>query len=922
EARQRASLDVVPDALLAVDPEGRIRYANPPCATLFGYTPEELAGLQVTRLAPGIQSAASPNRIFTAWRKDGSQFQAEVNQGLWLHEGQRLTLVALRRRDSAATPLAAAPAPSSASSRIESMLNAVPSGLLVQNRAGRVLDSNAAARRMLALGPSAPAFWAGVHEDGRPFENHEHPARVAFVTGQPVRDVVMGVTQLDGNLHWLSVNAEPVQDERGEAFMVVSSLTDITFHKRSEDALRLSEHRLQQIIGMLPIGLFIKDADSRLILMNPACERHFGFTLEEQRLGTAKSGFTREQLTRYRALDQQAFASGELIDHTETLHNKSLGRDLHLRVLVKAVHDAQGKPDYIIGMTVDITASTATEQELRELNEHLEERVQQRTEQLDHAKKMAEEANRAKGQFLANMSHEIRTPMNGVIGMAYLALKTDLNPRQRDYLEKIRFAGEHLLGIIDDILDFSKIEAGKLEVESVAFSLDHVLQTLTTVVAPKAATKDLELAFELDPALPRTMQGDPLRLGQVLINYTNNAIKFSERGRILVRVAKADEDAGSCLLRFEVNDNGIGLTAEEQARLFQSFQQGDASTTRAYGGTGLGLAICKQLAQLMGGDVGVESRPGEGSCFWFTARVGRIDDAAPALVPAEGARGSDTADAAYAAVRGTRILLVEDNTFNQQIALEMLQEAGAHVTVAANGLEALEQLRSAHFDAVLMDVQMPVMDGLEATRILRRDAADYNRDSAHHPHSLRVIAMTANATSADRVACMDAGMDDFLAKPIQPQVLFKTLARWLPERPAPVPAPALPPGPGFRPLAGDPAIIDLTILAKLLSYNQEKVRKFAFKFLQSTQDGLEEMERELKAGNIMRLRDLGHRIKSSARTVGALGMADLCQRLENLPEGDVRAERAAAASLLSQLWELLHKVTEQVMQNTTFANDA
>jgi CheY-like chemotaxis protein/HPt (histidine-containing phosphotransfer) domain-containing protein len=320
----------------------------------------------------------------------------------------------------------------------------------------------------------------------------------------------------------------------------------------------------------------------------------------------------------------------------------------------------------------------------------------------------------------------------------------------------------------------------------------------------------------------------------------------------------------------------------------------------------------------MGGEVGVTSRPGEGSCFWFTARVGRIGDTA-AAPPGDAARGTDSADAAYAAVRGARILLVEDNTFNQQIALEMLQEAGAHVTVAANGAEALDQLRSASFDAVLMDVQMPVMDGLEATRILRQDALMY---SQHHPQGLRIIAMTANATSADRAACMDAGMDDFLAKPIQPPMLFKTLARWLPERAAPVPAPPLPPGPGFRPLAGDPAIIDLTILAKLLSYNQEKVRRFAFKFLQSTQDGLEEMERELKAGNIMRLRDLGHRIKSSARTVGALGMADLCQRLEHLPEGDVRAERAAAASLLSQLWELLHKVTEQVMQNTTFANDA
>ncbi|MES2298479.1 MAG: CHASE domain-containing protein [Pseudomonadota bacterium] len=636
---------------------------------------------------------------------------------------------------------------------------------------------------------------------------------------------------------------------------------------------------LDTVLNSIDAHVYMKDRERRYIYVNTRTAEAMGLPVERI-VGRLDHEVLAPALAdAYWEQDQQVFADGQR-QALQTEFIESDGRLLHLwSVKVPVLLD--GEITAVIGLSTDVT-------ELHEL------------------KAQADAANQAKSNFLSNMSHEIRTPMNSIIGMSHLALKSVVNPKQRDYLEKIYHSSQHLLGIINDILDFSKIEAGKLELEVLDFALDALLQNISSQLGELAAAKNLKLVFEIWPGLSEQLRGDPLRLEQVLLNFTSNAIKFSDRGNIMIRVRLIEQLAESALVRFEVQDTGIGMTPAEVGELFQSFHQADPSTTRRYGGTGLGLVISKQLAELMGGRVGVDSAPGRGSTFWFTARLGKGERYMPAAGDALQAHLLDE-------LAGAAILLVEDNLFSQQVGRELLEDAGATVVIANNGKEAIDLMLKEAFDCVLMDVQMPVMDGFEATRMIRA-----------HPklREALVIAMTANAGKEDQLRCLEAGMDDFVTKPIAPHLLFALLARSLARRPQRVHArrgmdeglaAQASSAAAAAATAADPGLFDTAALSVTFGGNPEKMRKYALMFLQSARDGITELGDALEQGDLRRVTELGHRIKSSARAVGAMSFAALCGQLEHLePQATVDDARAVLANMVALLAVLSEHIPHEM----------
>ncbi|MGD9016631.1 MAG: response regulator, partial [Desulfobacterales bacterium] len=775
------------------------------------------------------------------------------------------------------------------------------------------------------------------------------------------------------------------------------------------EALLNSQQQMAQIIDFLPDPTFVVDNDGIVLAWNKAMEQLCGISAEEM-VGRGNHEYALpfygkrrpvliDMVRRWEADLEGAYETlqreGKVLV-SESFHPHMGDGGVYLAGTAGLLYDDEGRVAGAIESLRDISRRKQIEKELIE------------------AKTAADEANRAKSDFLANMSHEIRTPMNAVIGMTHLALKTDLSKKQRDYLTKIRTSAEALLGIINDILDFSKIEAGKLDMESVPFNLDEVFANLADLVTVKAREKDrLEVLFHIAPDVPKSLKGDPLRLGQVLVNLAGNAVKFTDIGEIVVSAEHIGQASDRCTLRFSVKDTGIGMSREQMERLFESFTQADTSTTRKYGGTGLGLTICKRLVEMMDGSISVDSQPGGGSTFSFTAVFGIgpkteasahlpppdlrglkvlvVDDnptsreilstmltafgfetvpapsAEEGLAELEGTAGSrpfdlvimdwrmpgmdgieagrriknhsslskipavilitaygrqeiikqvekagfdgfllkpvspsvlfdavmqafgritddaarrldPSADDGPAAPRldGSRLLVVEDNDINRQVAQEILAGAGAVVALAENGKEALDVLARERFDAVLMDVQMPVMDGYTATRKIRQDMGLTD---------LPVIAMTAHAMAGDREKSLDAGMNAHINKPIDPDELVSVLRQWIPMAAPAGTGPGDPPSPsrGEAPILPDHlAGFEIDEGLKRLQGNRDLYRKLLIRFADGYAQAPDHIRTAIDGAKFDDAQRLAHTLKGVAGNLSAPDLQKTAADLEKV----------------------------------------
>ena len=737
---------------------------------------------------------------------------------------------------------------------------------------------------LLGAGTGAQVFGQKVESRG----TEESPDLVACTiyealqhrTGAFSEDEV--IIRADGSTFHAECWAHP-QRQGGVVVGMVVTIVDTTARRAAVAAHQQLELRLATTLDATGDGIWEWSEEEGAARHNAAYSRILGLpeSVTEHTFEDFYSWVAPEDLVRVKE-------AGELMNAGEDVHlfqHRMVRSDGSLVWVLErtAVVDrnAEGRPTHMVGSMTDITELVQKDQILRagqaELEKTLEESrrlnalLLKEKERADRLAATARSANQAKSEFLANMSHELRTPLNGLIGMLGLLMKTPLDSRQQHFAETARSSGESLLEIIKDILDLSKVEAGKLQLEETEFCLGALMAEVGQLMAPSAEEKGLAFTCTLAPGTPVGLRGDPVRLKQVVLNLVNNAVKFTAQGSVKVDVGILENTGEEVLLQIQVTDTGIGIPADKVGSLFQPFSQVDASTTRKYGGTGLGLAISRQIATLLGGDVGVRSMEGQGSVFYFTARLRlQLAQPEPSSVGPESA-GS------LSPLSPASILLVEDNEVNQEVTLAQLEEWGLSADVANNGIEALQALTRKAYDLVLMDVQMPKLDGIQATLALRKP------ESGVLNPRVPVVAMTAHAMEEDRQRCLEAGMDGYLSKPIDPQALRAVVARYLPTR-------------LLEPV--DTQVFDQKALLRRLVGNRKAAARVLGVFLASTPGVLEEIRAALAAGNLKETARQLHLFLGSSATVGALSLWEQTRQLEDLLErGDVSALAAGLPDL-------------------------
>ena len=752
--------------IVITDRAGTIQWVNTEFTRITGCSREDVVG-QNTRILRGethdqsffadlwrtILSGSAWHGEMVNRRKDGTLYTAEQSITPIFNDRRELTHFIGFQRDITARKRMEEELRES-QERYQSTIECLGEGVVSVDRQQRVVMANPAAENIFGI-PRGAAIGREVVEFLDPADLPLQASELARRERGEKSSFELRAIRPDGERRTLHVTATPQYDTHGQFHGSLAVIRDITEEKRLLQRLKLLADTLDSVDECVSIC----DPGDRLLFVNRAFLRTYGyeeFNLIGESIGIVRSPLNSPEVTA--GILPATLAGGW---NGELWNRKRDGTDFLVMLNTAAVTDGDGNVEATVGVARDITERKRAEAELT------------------RAKDNAESANRAKSEFLAMMSHEIRTPMNGVIGMTGLLLDTHLTPEQRDYAETVRNSGDALLTVINDILDFSKIEAGKLLIECSSFDLRLVIEEVNGLLEPKAEEHDLQLILEYPSSLPRYFIGDAGRIRQVVTNLVGNAVKFTPSGSVQVTVECAGQDSRGAQMRIAVHDTGVGIPPQKLDSLFEKFSQVDSSMTRKYGGTGLGLAIAKQLTELMGGTIAVESRLGEGSKFTLTLPLRQ--EAAPRAgtedAELQGERRIAELRERWAerfAGLGLRVLVAEDNAVNQKVAVGMLEKLGLRADLASNGREAVELRAMLSYDLILMDCQMPEMDGYEAAREIRRAEKGKSRTA--------IVAMTAEAMTGAREKCIAAGMDDYIAKPVRLEDLVEALRKWLPER--------------------------------------------------------------------------------------------------------------------------------------------
>jgi two-component system sensor histidine kinase/response regulator len=885
--RNQVLLHNASDGIHIVDRNGNVIEASDSFCAMLGYTREEVIGMNVgqwdadhdaeqraQRLAEQFDNPGRSQFVTHHRRKDGSIFDIEVSGCALELDGQPVLFNSSRditeRKDFESRL-------QESEERFRALFESSRDAIYLHD-GPTIIDCNPAALTLLGatdrseiIGKTPALRSAPDINDSRDGSERAGERIQAALAGIP-QQFEWPARRIDGSEVTLEVQLSRV-DIGGRPY-VQAIARDITERKLAEKELAAYREDLEKQIELrtselmkihnqlietqfamdtVGIGIHWVDATSgRFIHVNDYAAKLLGYTQEELLQRTVSDIDPHFPAAAFREINERVRQAGFLKFETEQLRRD--GTLVPVEMTVYHRPEVAGTPPRMISFMQDITERKQAERDLRE------------------AKATAEAANMAKSAFLANMSHEIRTPLNAILGLNHLMQAGALTQEQGERLQKMEVASRHLLSIINDILDLSKIEAGRLELETGNFHLSAVIDNVASMIRESAQKKGLSL--EVDPdGVPHWLRGDVTRLRQALLNFASNAVKFTERGSIAIRAQLLDDREGKLKVRFEVRDSGIGLSPEQQSRLFQNFQQADSSTARKYGGSGLGLALTKRLVEMMGGEVGADSTAGEGSTFWFTVVLQHGHGPMPKLTAPESTLAAELR--LREGHRGARILLAEDNPINIEVVQQMLHAAGLDVVVAQNGRIALEKAGAGPFDLILMDMQMPEMDGVEATRSIRFLPAHA---------STPILALTANAFAEDRRACLEAGMNDVLTKPVEPAQLYEALSHWLPsvsrkrvdEQASDQDASTEADMAQLRRFEG----IDVDRGLMFLSGRADKYLKVLQQFIQSNGVEIASFDHRIAAGERDAAQRVAHSLKGSTGILGLVRMNDIATRLD------------------------------------------